>query len=183
MPQSINLIPQQEVVEQRKVKWIKFSTVLAVLILVVVGLISAYFFYTSISLKNQIKQHDTRIGSLRSEIQGLADIEIKARNLDQKYTAISQLLGFRVYYSEMLTTLEAQTLQGIEVQTFTFGREGAINLSGSGENYLIISEFIEQLLSTDLFTEVIINSVSLEPSTNRANFFLLVSYDQEVLKK
>ena len=183
MSQSINLIPQQEVVAQRKTKWIKLSTVMSVLILVIVGGVSAYVFYTTLNLRSDIKEHDTKISSLRTQIQGLSDIEIKARNLDQKYTAIANLLDTRSYYSEMLETLRGQTPEGVEVDTFTFGREGAINLSGSGESYLAISDFIEQLLSTDLFTEVIINSVTLEPSTNRAKFFLLVSYDVEVIKK
>lgn len=183
MTQSINLIPQEEVVQQRKTRWVKMSTVIAVVLLVVLLGASGYIIYLSNSLKSQVKDKEDSISGLRSQILSLADIEISARNLDQKHQVISSFLNGKSYYSKMLSEIAAQTPSSVVVDTFTFGRENSINLSGTGETYLAINEFINNLVQTDLFTEVTINSVSLENSTSSAKFFIVADYSEEELKQ
>jgi Tfp pilus assembly protein PilN len=183
MAQSINLIPKIEVVEQRKTRWVKLSSIVMIILALVAVGVSGFIIYKTSQLKSQISTKASSMSGLRTQIQALADIEINARNLDQKYRAIISLLDTKQYHSILVEELQAQTPSDVIVDSFTFGREDAINLSGTGSDYLSISTFIDQLLDTDLFTEVTISSVSLEKSTNRAKYFIVVSYNTELLKK
>lgn len=193
MSQSINLIPQQEQMEQQQVKLVKLSTVLAVLFLLLVIGISVFYFTKTKGLKDEIATHDQSIASLRSQITGMAAIEIVARNLDTKSKVLQQIFDSRPYYSLLLKEFKHRVPPTVLVQSFTMTTSGSFSLSGDSDNYISISGFIDDLTNPNfadtpkelqtLFTTVSLNSVSLETRNNRASYFMNVTYDASKLKK
>jgi len=193
MAQSINLIPQEERTAQVKVQFVRLSTVIAILLLVVVGSISGYFYYKVNGLRADVKTSLDNITKLRSDIQSLADIEVIARNLDKRYTALRSILDERPYYSVLLSELQKRVPSSVNVDDLNLRQSGTMGLAGLGDNYISISEFLSNLtdpsesLATEgldeLFTKVSLKSVNLDNKTSGANYAITVDFDQGVLAK
>ena len=81
MPQSLNLIPDQEVQEQTQKKVVKLSSLFSVLLLIIISGVTAYFIYATTDLNKKIESEESKIASLRNNIQAKADLEVTARNL------------------------------------------------------------------------------------------------------
>lgn len=189
---DINLIPKSEKQAQVKQKVVKSSTTLSVVVFVIAALIGGYMFYQALTIKTTIKTHEAGIEALRGDIRGLADIEITARNLGQRYETLNELLMARNNYSTLLTEFEKRVPESVMIDTFGLGRENTINVSGTGIDYIAIARFINDLSdetfedSTEglggLFTDVALNSVNLDAQTNKARFFIVVSVEEALLK-
>ena len=192
MAQSINLIPQEEKKEQAKVKIVKASTVFSIIILVVVGFISAYLFYRTSVLEKEIAAYDANIESTRADIRSMADIEIVARNLDKKYSAITQLFGGRVDYSMLAEELRRRTPDSVSIQDFTLSKN-TVSISGVGSSYISISKLLSNLTEPypeitvsgleGLFTNVSLNSVGLDSREGNVKFSITITYNSELLKR
>ncbi len=194
MAQSINLIPQEERVEQRKEHIVKFSSVIAVFILVVVAGIAAYYFFTSNSLRNRIESQEKEIESYRTDISGLAEMEIAARTLDAKYTILKELFEARRKYSVLLTEFRKRVPPGVQVESFSIGGDTSegINISGTADNYIAVARFVNTLSDTqlssastglgDLFTDISLNSVVLNTGELNVNYAIVAGFNAEKLK-
>jgi Tfp pilus assembly protein PilN len=182
MAQSINLIPQDEVQEQQKVKLVKASTIFMVVVLIIVVIASAFYFFQATSLRRGIKNYDTSIAGLRTDIQALSDIEITARNLDARYQALTSIYNERLYFSKLLDELQNRVPESIIIDNLNIATENRINITGTGDNYLSIAEFLRQLAEAEEFvTNVTLNSVTLEAAKGRVSFFIIVNYDPKFL--
>jgi len=185
MLNDINLIPQNEVFEQKKSQALKSSTVLAVFLLIVSVGISVYLFINLGDLNSKIKQTDSEIESLRGKIKSMASIEVSARNLDKKYSALKTLFESRPKYSLLLKELEARKPVGVTIQSADI-KVGQINITGAADNYVSVYNFVNNFLNKeytegnpdlkDMFTGVSLNSVSLDKGSNSVKFFIVVSY-------
>lgn len=192
MVQTLNLIPQEEVQTQTKEKAVKLSTVLSIIILIVIALISAYFAYYTYSLRTQIAKIQTETATLREQVTASSSIEILARNLDKKYTALRTMLSSRVYYSLLMQELRSRTPFGVTVQSFDF-HGSTLNLAGTAPSYQIFADFMTNLLNKnygagnadlkELFTSVKLNSLSLLSSGTTVNYAIEVTFDVTKLKK
>jgi len=186
MEQNINLIPEQEIKAQTKEKVLKSSTAFSLIVLFVVFLVSAFLFYQKYTLANKISALAGAIDNLRTQVQQYASIEISARNLDTKYNVIQTIFDTRSHYSVLLQKLQNQIPASISVESLTLAGVGdtKISLSGHAENYLAVADLINQLATEKaLFTNVTLNSVSLDDRTNKVAFFILVSFDPKGLAK
>lgn len=192
MAQSINLVPQTEKAAQTKTQLIKLSTVISVLILVIVGSISGYLYYQKSTLENNSALYQTQIEESRAKIEQLSQIEVSARNLDTKYTTLKAIFDSRFYYSRLLNELNRRTPSSIAIENFSIAPDSRVTLSGVGTDYLSISQFVERLNASleeedatyidGLFTDVTLNSVSLDPQNGRVRYFIIVSVDTAKLK-
>ncbi len=181
MAQSINLIPQEERLAQTKTKVVKVSTILTVVLLVIVGGVGGYYFYRASTIKSELNNLETQVNSLRSDISQLKDMEINARNLYKKSTALGTIFSSRVYYSKMLSALEQSTPEGILIDSFGLGTDQTVAISGRANTYNDVQSFTNRLLERELFTEVELKSVGLESRQEKVNFFIVVSYDLGLL--
>ncbi|MFC1700518.1 PilN domain-containing protein [Patescibacteria group bacterium] len=186
MPADINLIPQAEIKEQKKTKAIKGSTVFFIVFLLVVLAVGGYFFYITNNLKSQVSSLDGEINTLRADIVGLSDVEISARNLDKKYVVLNTLFSERLKYSLLLKELGNRKPSDLEIQSLDI-KPSSMNVSGVADNYISIANFVNSLVNNDfedgleglkeVFISVSLNSVSLEGTTNKVKFFIVVEYD------
>ena len=184
MPQSINLIPQEEKQEQSKTQLVKLSTLFTILLLIVVGLLSAYFFYQVTGIKGQIREHENNIEDLRTEIQGLSTIEISARNLDTRFHALKSIYTSRVYFSGLLDEINKHVPETIILMDMTVNPGNKVTITGESNDYISISKFITDLSADEkIFATVTLNSVSLENRANKITFFILVEYKPEALMR
>lgn len=192
MYQDINLIPQTEVQEQTKVKLVKVSTIVSIGLLVLVSLVSAYFFYSTNKVKNDLKALDSQIDSLKSNINSQSDIEVTTRNLDKKFSTLNTIMKDRPNYSVLMKELRAREPDTVLITTLDV-RGTQMTIAGYGVDYVSISSFITNLLNQNydkgdpalknMFKSVILNSVSLESKDNRVVFSILVDFDNNLIKK
>lgn len=181
MQETINLIPQEERIQQTKTKVVKVSTWLSLAMLLIVVGVSGYFYYKAHNLKQDVKRKKESVASLRTDINKLSDIEINARNLFKKSNTLSSIFESRLYYSKFLSELEASLPSTITVGSFSLGKDKKLSISGEAEDYNSVQDLSNMLLSRDVFTEVQLNSVSLEGQSNKVDFFIQVTYDEELL--
>ena len=83
MLSDVNLIPQEEIIEQKKTAAVKSSSIISVLFLLLALGISAYFYVTTSKIDADIKRTDNEIENFRSKIKSMSDVEVAARNLDK----------------------------------------------------------------------------------------------------
>jgi Tfp pilus assembly protein PilN len=191
--QSINLIPQQEVQDQVQEKAVKLSTWLSIGLLIIIGAVSGFYLYRTFTLKDQLKVVDSEINSLRGQIASMAQVEVNARNLDKKFNMLKEIFAGRTLYSLLVTEVKARTPGGVVVDSMTLQKGSVINLTGHADNYILISLFTNNLISTEfsggdpllkpLFTSVTLNSVSLEKNQNLVTFSINVELDLRLLTK
>lgn len=190
--QSINLIPEQEIQEQTKVKAVQVSTWFTIVILIIAIAVSAYFLYSTRQLDSQVKALNTEIEDYRASIRNLAEVEVNARNLDKKYLTLKDIFAQTTLYSLLVKELEDRTPEGVIVDAFTVQRGGGINLSGRADNYISVAAFTNNLADSDysagnaklkgLFKTVVLNSVSLEKTRNQVRYSINLEIDADLLK-
>lgn len=190
--QDINLIPQEEIHERQKVKAVHTSTIIAIILLVTILGATGYLYYKSTDLNSQIDSLDSEITSLRSKIGVKSQIEISARNLDKKYNTLETLMKEREYYSLLLEEMRVRKPDTLTIDSLNIRDGNKLNLNGTAENYISISNFANNLVAEDfsggnpelsgLFTSVSLNSITLEKSDNTVEYLIIVEMDPEKLK-
>lgn len=190
---DINLIPQEVKKEQAKKQVLKSTTALSIVMLVIMVLITGFFFLRNLNTKNQIKDLDTAISKLRTDINTMSDVEIVARNLDAKYSTIKGIMSNRDYYDILMSEFKARIPNNVSIDTFATGRGNTINVSGIGSDYIAIAKFVQNLSDDKyegatpglegIFTDVTLNSVNLDAQTSDARFFLVVTIDPGLIKQ
>lgn len=193
MAQSINLIPQEEVQEQIKVRLVKFSTIISLFLFLIVAGVSAYFFYATQNLKKQIVALDQEIDKYRNEITTLSDVEVIARNLDKKYNALKAIFNKRIYYSMLVQELYVRKPTTIKFDSFSSRDDTKLSISGDADDYISVADFTNNLLNQsfssgneklkNLFTSVTLNSVSLNSKDSKVSFAITVEFNKELLKR
>jgi Tfp pilus assembly protein PilN len=188
---DINLIPQTEVVEQRKSQVIKSSTVFSVIFLIIALGVSAFYFINLGKVNDELKKTDAEIETLRSKIKAMSELEIAARNLDKKYSALKTLFTGRSKYSLLMKEIEARKPSDVTIQNADV-KVGQISISGTSNTYISVKNFVDNFLDKefmdgnpdlrDMFISVSLNSVSLDKGSNSVKFLLVVSYQDERLQ-
>lgn len=179
--QNINLIPQNERIQQTKVKLVKLSTILALFVFLAIAAYGGFLFYSDLQVKEEIKQRNGQIALMRDSITKLSDIEVNARNLFKKTSTLDKIFTDRIYYSRLITQFNESVPEGVTVDSFTLGQDLTISISGAATNYNLVQDFTNRLLEKELFTQVSLNSVSLDNSNKNVTFFLVVTYNGELL--
>lgn len=189
--ENINLIPQEEVQLQQKGKAVKGTSVLFILLTVVAIGLSGYLYYKTSDLKQKTNDVNSQIDAQRAKIKSMSSTEILLRNLDKKYNSISGMIDGRNHYSRLLSELKVRQPQGISIESVEV-KDGVVNYTGDAENYLLIAQFVNSLLNKDfpggdpelkdLFSEVKLNSVSLDQNKTEVRFFIVIVYDSSKLK-
>ncbi len=195
MVQSINLIPQEEKAEQAKESVVRFSSVISVVFLLVVIAVSGFYWFRNRSISNQIDVHQQNIEDLRTDISALSEIEVVARSLDAKYKTLDEIYKTRRKYSTLLSELEARVPETVSIDSFSLSGDELteINISGKGQDYLSIARFLSTLSDKqfpqagegfeNLFTDVSLNSVNLDSQSLSVSYFIVVTFDEELLPK
>jgi Tfp pilus assembly protein PilN len=189
---DINLIPQEEVSEQKKTQAVKRSTYIALGVLLLSILVSAYFLLAINNVKTQLVKIDADIETLRASIIKLSVVEVSARNLDRKFNILQTLFKERPKYSLLLEELKARNPEELTVESMDI-KTSQVTVSGVAGNYIAIASFINNLVNKsfeggnpklkDVFTTVTLNSVSLDKGTSMVKFFIVVNYDEAKLKQ
>ncbi len=182
---EINLLTKEEKQEQVKTKVVKFGTVISVFLLLVVGGISAYFFFKAQNLKKEIQLEEAKIATMRSRIEEMSSVEISARNLYQRYSAIKGIFADRVYNSFLLEHFNSKIPVGVTVNSFNFRGQSEIDISGDAPNYLAVSEFLRNLNAKEdpqVFKSATLTSVTLNASDKSVKYVIVLGYDLEALK-
>lgn len=194
MPQSINLIPQSEVKEQKKEQIVKFSSILSVVLLLIVAGVGGYYWYQVRGLNTQISELDNRINMSRSAVANLSDIEVLARTLDAKFQIVEEIFASRRSYATLLSELNKRVPANVMIESFGISGDNndELNLSGDGADYIAIARFLDTLSDKDyglasedyknLFTDVSLNSVTLDGQSLRVSYSIVVKFDESLLK-
>jgi Tfp pilus assembly protein PilN len=189
--ENINLIPQEEIQYQAKGKAVKGTTVFFILLTIAALGVSGYLYYTHSEISTKAADVATQIESQRAKIKSLSATEVVVRNLDKKYNSISKLIAERPHYSRLLAELKVRQPDGVRIESMDI-KDGIVNYTGDADNYILIANFINSLLNKDfpggdpelkdLFTEVKLNSVTLDQNKSTVRFFIVVNYDTTKIK-
>ena len=190
---DIDLIPQEEREVQSEKKLVKLGTVVSLALFFVVAIASGILFYFSNSLKNQALELDAGINKQRSGIKKLADIEISARNLDARTSTLKSIYAQSRYYSRLLDELEKRLPAEVVIESLGIGNGNSVSISGTGADYISLAKFISTVSNqkfegagaglSSLFTNVTLNSVSLDQQTAKAKYFMVVEVNPTLLEK
>jgi Tfp pilus assembly protein PilN len=188
---DINLVPQQIKQEQKKASVVRSTTVISIVLLLIIAGVAGFMFYRGYKLESEISMEQAEIEALRGKINKLSKIEVVARNLDMKYKTLQDILGDRLYYSVLMQEVDKRLPRSVGIDTLGVGKESTINVSGTGTDYLSISEFVNNLADKEftdasaglegLFTDVSLKSVNLDSQTSEARFFIVITVDPNVL--
>ncbi|MBW6441756.1 PilN domain-containing protein [Patescibacteria group bacterium] len=191
MLNDINLIPQTEVVEQKKTQVLKSSSIFSVILLIVSIGVSAYYFINLTDVNSKIKQTDADIEMSRGQIRSMSEIEVSARNLDKKISALKTLFNGRSKYSLLLKEMEARKPADVTIQNSDI-KVGQISISGTSGSYISVQSYVNNFLNKDfeggnpelkdMFVDVSLNSVSLDKGSNSVKFLIVVSYQDGKLQ-
>ncbi len=191
MSQSINLIPQQEVVEQRKTRLVNLSTVFSIVLLVGIGIASVIVISMSLSLNKELKDETDKVESYRNSIKAMATTEVISRNLFKKYTVLKGLFESRIYFSTLMKELNIRRPSGVLLTDLGL-KENTLIISGNSDNYISVAAFMNNLLDKNfqgssniegLFKSVTLTSVSLGKREGSIDFSMKVEIDTKGLKK
>lgn len=182
---DINLLTKEEKQEQIQTKVIKFSTIFSIVLFVAVAVLSGYFFYSANTLEAQVKAEDTKIVNLRGSIQGMSAVEISARNLYQRFSAIDNVFASRIFYSFLLEHFNSKIPAGVTLDSFGFTSANEISISGEAPNYLAVSEFLRNLNAQEdpqVFPSALLTSITLNSINGTVKYAIVINYDVEALK-
>jgi Tfp pilus assembly protein PilN len=174
MDNNINLLTREEKVEQFKGKAVKTSSILSVILLIIVGGLSAYFYIKVSTLKGNIKAEEQKIEEHRAKINSMESIEVIARNLYQKYTILS----------EFLHSFNAKVPEGLEITLFRLAGQNELSVLGTADNYLLVSDFLANINNAgedSVFESAYLESVKLNPHDSTVDYAVTIFYDPEGL--
>ena len=87
-----------------------------------------------------------------------------------------------MYFSRLLKEMEISTPDTVVVDSFGLGKDGStVSVSGKADTYNAVQDFSNRLLEREFFTEVELHSVGLETRLDKIAFFIVVSYNAELL--
>ncbi|OGC72864.1 hypothetical protein A2473_03915 [candidate division WWE3 bacterium RIFOXYC2_FULL_42_13] len=189
--ENINLIPQEEIQYQAKGKAVKGTTVFFILLTIVALGVSGYLYYAHSDISTKVNDVNSQIESQRAKIKSLSSTEVVVRNLDLKFNSISKVIAERPHYSRLLDELKVRQPEGVRIESMDI-KDGIVNYTGDADNYILIANFINSLLNKDfpggdqelkdLFTEVKLNSVTLDQNKSTVRFFIVINYDTSKIK-
>jgi|SRR3990167_7685370 len=193
--QNLDLIPQEEKSLRTKERAGRASFKITTVLFILTLIFSLGVYLYVASLDSSISQTQASVDDKKRKINDKAELEILARNLDSKYKILSELFGTRFYYSVLLDELSDRLPTTVSINSVDTSTPDTVSLTGEATDYISLAKFLNSLadpsLSStsantkeeNLFTEVLINSVNLDPINSKARFNFTLSVDTELLKK
>ena len=193
--QNLDLIPQEEKSLRTKERAGRASFKITTILFVLTLIFSLGVYLYVASLDSSISQTQASVDDKKRKINDKAELEILARNLDSKYKILSELFGTRFYYSVLLDELSDRLPTTVSINSVDTSTPDTVSLTGEATDYISLAKFLNSLadpsLSStsantkeeNLFTEVLINSVNLDPINSKARFNFTLSVGTELLKK
>lgn len=146
MPNGVNLTPPQEIKRQKTQYVVGASTKAAVLLVLILVGIAAYFYTQSSSLKNQVSSLETQETDLMSQRDSMTEIEGYAKKLSGKYFLLQKYLESRLKYSSVILELLARVPAGVAFENLDFEGAGKrTRVSGTSSDVVSVSAFVNSL--------------------------------------
>lgn len=192
---DIDLIPAEERLQRSKEKAKKLAFAGTLVLLGLALIASAGLFFYVGNLDKEVTALNNDIEDIKRRIQEKAPIEIAARNLDAKYTILSNIIKERTYYSVLLDELTYRSPVNVTIGSVESSTPETATLSGSATDYISLAKFLNSLndqklasksatpKDKNLFQEVSITSVSLDPLDSSVKFNFGLKLDPTLLKK
>ena len=118
---------------------------------------------------------ESRIQRLRAEIAGLEEPAEEARLLRRRVESLEQFADRTHSALECLREVSELLPRGVELNSFTFRKGGAVNLRGESTTVPPIYDYIEALEQSELFDEVRTEGVTQAPGGRRNPEFRLTA--------
>ena len=115
------------------------------------------------------------------------------KNLDARTSTLKSIYAQSRYYSRLLDELEKRLPAEVVIESLGIGNGNSVSISGTGADYISIAKFISTVSNqkfegagaglSSLFTNVTLNSVSLDQQTAKAKYFMVVEVNPTLLEK
>lgn len=190
MAQNIDLIPLEERIQQEHEKTRKEFIIFSVSVFVIVLIIFIGLSLYTKNLDEKIAELKSSVDSKKTLIIEKSDIEVTIRNLDAKTASLSNILQNKNYYSILLDEIAKRVPKTVGINTIDTSQVSQVNISGTAKDYVSLAKFLNSLTqnqssspSANIFKEVSISSVTLDPFSSDAKFNLNVTIEPSLLKK
>ncbi len=196
METNIDLIPVEERVKRSKEKAQKLGIVVSILVFLFSMIASAGLYFHLNNFNKKIDDSNKNIESIKKKVANRSEVEITVRNLDAKYKTLTKVLNSKIYYSRLLDELSYRIPTTVTITTIDSSTPQSVLVSGNATDYISLAKFLNSLAdpslatnsavtdkSKNLFTEIQINTVTLDPLSSKARFNLNLTVDPELLRE
>ncbi len=163
MPTDINLLPQAQLAEEKRLKLKKRVEIGSVGFLIVsILVIGSLFVYWRI-LTSQFNQLQEQVKSLESRVNEYGTQEGLQRIFKMKITAAGKTLAERPSFVKSFSLLRDVLPAGVYFSDLTLGSDGKLSLAGSARNSTELNTFFSALTdqshSGQYFSDINLSSI------------------------
>lgn len=176
MPEDISLLPKE--VEQKKEQKQRSRQLRrgALLLLAVSLLLCVGVFIYSLVLRSEASNLKQSVADEEAKLNSLSEMEITARDLEKRAQALKGILGDKIRFSGLLTSLARAVPTDVSITEMTVPSEETLSISGTSRSYSSLASFLLNLKGSSPpqveFETVELRSVSLDQQTGEARFDL-----------
>ena len=164
MNETLELLTGKREEWRRGEKLARQVKVSSLVVLVFYCLVSAGVFSYWLFLGNQSQTLSQKITLKEGEIKQLQETESLEILLKQRLSSLKKLFSLKkLDYEPLLTYFERQLLPGVLVSDYKFSQDGEIDVNGTAENAIFLTDFLVNLTSQEndqFFEKITLTSAS-----------------------
>lgn len=153
---------RQKVLEKERI--LRLLNIGSIIVLIFYCLVVGATFSYAFKLNKESQQIDEEVSVKKTRINELKKIESQQILLKQRMAAINTFLSKKkVNYSKIIEYLQSIRLPGIEINRMDISEKGEITMSGSANNAVALSLFLEKLTSElpkSPFSKIVLSSTN-----------------------
>jgi hypothetical protein len=186
---GITLIPEEAVSPEEARRPRQKAILVAIIVILVLvlggsfGLLKWYQGKFVLELENIEKD----IASIEKQITSLDEAKNRAEILQKQFVVADKLLAKHVYWTEVFSFMEKNTVPDVYFKNFVGGVDGSVSLSGIGKSYRAVAEQIVSLREAENAEKISITSASASVAptgeTTEVNFDAKLKLKPEIFLK
>jgi len=159
---------------------VEFFTAALLILSIFIG---AGFLGGKVYLQRKEESFTREIVARRVELEKVSqERRDKAVTVQAEIKNMNELLPHHLYWTNMIKSLNAAAISGVQFTNITATGDGNVTLSGLANDYPTLAAFIKKLNETKYVDQVILNSSTLSELTSRVfyRFTIAISFDPTI---
>ncbi len=137
----------------------RFLSTIVIFLFVVGALYTLFLLFQTFNLNREVRKMNEEILNLEGSLAQLEEDQVEA--LFNAEGLVEEVKGVRIPWSQVIKQLQDLTPVNVFFSSYGASEDGAIQLSGLGDNYGSVAAVIEKLQNSENFQGVFVPSVTL----------------------
>jgi len=186
---GITLIPEESVSPEEAKRPRQKAILIAIVVILVLVLGGSFGLLKWYQGKfvSELEKIEKDIGSIEKQIANLDEAKNRAEILQKQFVVADKLLTKHVYWTEVFSFMEKNTVPDVYFKNFVGGIDGSISLSGIAKSYKAVAEQIVSLREAENAEKISITSASASVAptgeTTEVNFDAKLKLKPEIFLK